>query len=287
MSARQYGVFTAQQAREEGASSGQVARRLASGEWRRVAGAGIARAEVRVDAAALASATVLTWPDAVVLGPVAAAFHGVPLTLPAMVDVYRSCGAWRPRRGLVPRDVPLARREIEVHGGLRVAARLRAVVDTLAWSPPEVAASVLAWATTRRLVDRATLEDRVRSRPGALGNAQLRRLLRETRDGALSRAEQRCADLLRRAGLAGWEANARVLAGGTVIAVADFLFRDQRVVVEIDGRAAHGGDLAFQRDRTRQNLLVAAGYTVLRFTWADLVDRPDDVVATIRLVLGS
>lgn len=287
MSARQYGVFTAQQARAAGASQGQIARRLACGEWRRIAGAGISGAHTRVDATTLISAAVLTWPDAVVLGPVAAAFHGVPMALPTTVDVHREGGSWRPRRGLVPRDVPLVHHEIEVHGGLRVASRSRAVVDALAWSPPDIASSVLAWASTRRLIDRSALEGRLAERPGARGNAQLRRLLRESRGGSLSPAEQRCATLLRRAGLTGWEANARVRVGGAVIAVADFLFREERVVVEIDGRRAHSGDEAFQRDRTRQNRLVAAGFTVLRFTWADLVDRPAEVVATIRQVLRS
>ncbi len=38
---------------------------------------------------------------------------------------------------------------------------------------------------------------------------------------------------------------------------------------------------AFQHDRTRQNHLVALGWTVLRFTWADVVHRPDHVAQTI------
>ena len=42
----------------------------------------------------------------------------------------------------------------------------------------------------------------------------------------------------------------------------------------------------FQRDRSRQNRLVAAGWTVLRFTWRDLVERPGYVVRTIRDVIG-
>ena len=42
----------------------------------------------------------------------------------------------------------------------------------------------------------------------------------------------------------------------------------------------------FQRDRTRQNRLVAAGWTVLRFTWNDLRDRPNGVIAEIRAVIA-
>ena len=42
----------------------------------------------------------------------------------------------------------------------------------------------------------------------------------------------------------------------------------------------------FQADRTRQNRLVAAGYTVLRFTWADLTLRPDDVGTQVAATLA-
>lgn len=283
---RQYGVFTARQAEEAGATHGQVSRRLASGEWRRLVGGGITAAARPVEPSTLMSAAVLTWPDAVVVGPVAGAFHGLPITLPAVVHVVRQCGSWRPRRGIVPRDLPLEPAEVERHGGLTVVRRDRAVVDTLAWSSLDQARRALTWAITRQMITREQLEERVERRPKARGNGQLRRLLHETRDGALSPAERRCIEILRRARLRGWECNARVTEAGRVLGVVDVLFAAERVVVEIDGRAAHSQPGAFQRDRTRQNLLVAAGYTVLRFTWEDLTRRPDDFVAIVRRALG-
>jgi very-short-patch-repair endonuclease len=56
-------------------------------------------------------------------------------------------------------------------------------------------------------------------------------------------------------------------------------------VIEIDGWAFHSDQERFQRDRSRQNRLVAAGWTVLRFTWSDLKDRPEAFVAAIRTAL--
>jgi very-short-patch-repair endonuclease len=41
----------------------------------------------------------------------------------------------------------------------------------------------------------------------------------------------------------------------------------------------------FRRDRQRQNAVVLAGWTVLRFTWHDLTQRPNEVIAEIRLAL--
>jgi very-short-patch-repair endonuclease len=42
----------------------------------------------------------------------------------------------------------------------------------------------------------------------------------------------------------------------------------------------------FRRDRQRQNTLILDGWTVLRFTWQDLIQRPAKVIADIRTALG-
>lgn len=55
----------------------------------------------------------------------------------------------------------------------------------------------------------------------------------------------------------------------------------------MDGRAWHSAGDRFQRDRTRQNALVAAGYTVLRFTWFDVTERPEYVIRTVREMIGN
>ena len=67
--------------------------------------------------------------------------------------------------------------------------------------------------------------------------------------------------------------------------VIDFAFPDRKVAVEIDGFSFHRDAAAFQRDRTKRNLLTANGWTVLNFTWTDLVDRPAQVAADVRAVL--
>jgi hypothetical protein len=54
---------------------------------------------------------------------------------------------------------------------------------------------------------------------------------------------------------------------------------------EIDGWETHGTRLAFEEDRRRRNRLVLAGYTVLNFTYRQLVDEPEWVIACIRRAL--
>jgi len=65
------------------------------------------------------------------------------------------------------------------------------------------------------------------------------------------------------------------------LGVADIAFEAARIIVEIDGQAWHFRPGHFQRDRTRRNDLVNAGWTVLRFTWADLTERADYVLDCI------
>ncbi len=72
-----------------------------------------------------------------------------------------------------------------------------------------------------------------------------------------------------------------------MIGVGDVVFEAHRVVIEIDGRAYHVTADRFERDRERQNRLVAAGWTVLRFTWRDLTERPRYVIDTVRAILAT
>lgn len=59
------------------------------------------------------------------------------------------------------------------------------------------------------------------------------------------------------------------------------------VVVETDGRRYHSADPSFQRDRDRDAELQMLGLAVLRFTYADVVGRPDKIVSRVRRTLDA
>lgn len=59
------------------------------------------------------------------------------------------------------------------------------------------------------------------------------------------------------------------------------------VVVELDGFAYHSGPRAFASDRHRDRELVARGFTVLRFTYVDVVADPGCVVRAVRAALAA
>jgi len=109
-----------------------------------------------------------------------------------------------------------------------------------------------------------------------------------TQDGSLpdirSDFEALVHPQLVRMGLPRPETNVRMLLEGEVLEV-DFLWEEQRLVVETDGGGTHETPIAFQQDRHRDQLLIAAGYRVMRITWKQMHGDPEGVVARIRRTL--
>lgn len=73
---------------------------------------------------------------------------------------------------------------------------------------------------------------------------------------------------------------------GRFVARVDFLWPLARLVVEVDGLAKYDAPGALQDEKARQNRLIAAGYTVLRFTWQDIRTRPDAVARQVSTALA-
>lgn len=71
---------------------------------------------------------------------------------------------------------------------------------------------------------------------------------------------------------------------GQLVARLDHAYPYQRIALEYDGRSVHEAPAAVYRDRERQNALVALGWTVLRFTWWDVVEDP---ARFTRMVAGT
>jgi hypothetical protein len=65
----------------------------------------------------------------------------------------------------------------------------------------------------------------------------------------------------------------------------DVLWREQRLVVELDGYAFHSARVAFERDRIRDAAIQLAGYRVLRVTHRRLEAEPGAVVEAVRSLL--
>lgn len=97
-----------------------------------------------------------------------------------------------------------------------------------------------------------------------------------------SQLEERFLTLIFREQLPRPEVNASV--GPSEV---DFLWREQRLIVEADGGATHATPTAFEDDRRRDAELTAGGWRVLRFTWRQIVYEPGSAVAAITRVMAG
>ena len=187
--------------------------------------------------------------------------------------------------------------------GYTVADRTTALVDCLELADPDRRRDLLDYFLQRRWLDRDStikrLDERVRSRMGRRSSptqAALRSLLEE---GTQSAAERAVADALRRSGLfrgrrRGWLSNVEVTVPSQTngcresrVCQLDFAWPDCRLALEVDGRAFHTSDEAFERDRLRRNDLQAAGWTVQQVTWKSIHDTESAVIDQVRSMLES
>ena len=68
----------------------------------------------------------------------------------------------------------------------------------------------------------------------------------------------------------------------------DFAFPMEKVAIEFDGYRYHGfSKKGFKQGLERQNILVAHGWRVLRYTLTDVRDRLDDVMTEIGAALAT
>ena len=170
--------------------------------------------------------------------------------------------------------------------GLRLTDPVRTVIDlglVLPWW--SVRAALGRGLSTRlfQLADIQSLRDAL-GRPGRNGTGVVRDIL----EGNLliltkeqSQLETRFGRLARRYGLPDLTLQYEVWDKGRFVARPDAAYPELKLAIEIDGFAHHSSPDAFQHDRTRQNRLVALGWTVLRFTWNDIVKRPEEVARII------
>jgi very-short-patch-repair endonuclease len=121
---------------------------------------------------------------------------------------------------------------------------------------------VVREAQFRRLFHEHAIRDALQRRP----STALRQLL-EDRNPRQSELEDAFLRLCRRRRVP--KAQAQVRDGRRR---PDFVWPEARLIVEVDSWQAHGSQHAFQADRTLSNAVQLAGWTILRFAYADILD---------------
>ena len=182
----------------------------------------------------------------------------------------------RRRPGIVVRrTVTLHKNEVAKLDGIPLTTVVRTIFDLAATASAREVEQAIAQALSQRLASRAQLERKLEGY-GGRGAARLRALLDGEAALTRSQAEERLLGLIRKAKLPQPGTNVRI-AGLEV----DFLWRDARLVVEVDGYAFHADAVAFEKDRQRDLALTSIGLRVVRITWKQLVQEPEAVLVRL------
>ena len=203
----------------------------------------------------------------------------------ALWDVGRMAGALEvtaPRHRGAPGDRPTApdaRRPTSADATGPVTSPVRTVLDL----QPQL--------TDARLIRMVNdLRSAGHLRATAFGELcrRSRRVARLLGDGGLTRSA--LEDLFRafvtRHGLAMPELNARLRIGGRMREV-DALYREAKLIIELDSWRFHRDRASFERDRAKDAAALADGFRTLRSTHRRLSEGGEREAATIREILGA
>jgi very-short-patch-repair endonuclease len=159
----------------------------------------------------------------------------------------------------------------------------RTMLDLSAAVSRDELRSMMRQAETKRLTDPLTLGDLVERHPRRPGIANARAIVEEAQRGmgiTKRELEERFQSFLLNAAFPVPTTNT-LIEGFEV----DCIWREKRLIVELDSRAFHDTPHAFEADRLRDRTLAAQGWRVIRITWRQLNDQPAEVEADLRKLL--
>jgi very-short-patch-repair endonuclease/predicted transcriptional regulator of viral defense system len=186
------------------------------------------------------------------------------------------------RPGITVHRATLHPADISRRHGIPTASAARTLLDIAATEPTAELERALNEAGLQRRVSPRSVNEQFSRYPRHRGTAALRRLLDSEPALTRSDAEILARDLIRRAHLPQPESNVRI-EGHEV----DLVWRDHRLVVEIDSWAFHSMRSSFEGARRRDQRLVGAGWRVVRLTGRQLLFEPERVVAVLATALAA
>lgn len=286
----QNAVFSLAQLRELGLSDSAVRKRTAACRLFRihVGVYSLVPPELLTREGRWTAAVLACGPEAALSHRSAAALHGLRPAGRAAIDVSIPRRSGRRHDGIdIHRATTLTPADVITIATVPVTTVARTIADLLAVAPERTAQRALEQAVVMQILDGRALDDQTARHPHG---ARLRRLLQR---GPINRPtesvmEERLLSECRRAGVPEPERQIYIDLGDAEPMIrADFVWREQRLIVETDGAAAHGTKRAFEDDRRRDQRLARAGWRVIRVTWRQLVAEPDRVIRLIVEMLES
>ncbi|MEU4677368.1 type IV toxin-antitoxin system AbiEi family antitoxin domain-containing protein [Micromonospora sp. NPDC023737] len=294
VAARQDGMVTLGQALRVGLSRDQVRQMCRSGRWERLLRGyfflggephDLRRARIRAAVASLGPAAFAVLDTALELHRVAG------LRRTSQVHVSVPVDRPRPQRGpvswLVVHSLTVRPRDLTMVAGIPVTTAVRTVSDIILRTDRYAAVSVVdsALCLGELAADELhVISALIRGRRGAVAaRGHLAEADGRAQSPLETRTRLRCVDGKVPPDTLQLEVRDD---DGYLLGIGDLGWRGPKVIAEADGQGPHGNPAAVFADRRRQNRLVNAGWTVLRFTWADTL-RPDYIPWTVRQAINA
>ena len=278
---RQHGVVSWEQLVRAGVSAGWSQHRLKRGWLRRLHRGVYLVGPLESPYSRMMAAALAAGPGALISHYPAAVIWDVRPPIDGPIDVTIPDRKARNRPGIIVHTARLHPKDITRRHGIPVTSAARTVLDLAATAPLHDVERAVNEALVQHRVSTHSLNEQFSRYPTHRGRATLREAMRPEPKLTRSEAERRAVALIRAARLPAPKVNARL--GGWEV---DLVWPDSKLIVEIDGYAFHSTRRSFERDRRKDRDLQALGYTILRFTWRELTDEPEAVVAAISRALA-
>jgi predicted transcriptional regulator of viral defense system len=292
LASRQHGLVTFEQLRGIGLSASAIDGRVRAGRLHRVYRGVFAVGHPLLTRSGYFMAAVLACGVRAALSHRSGACHrGLRPDNRATIDVTSPQRTGRKLAGItVHGGATLLDRDVEIVDGIRTTSLARTLLDLAEVISPRQLERTVEQAVILRELDMRAVDDVLARANGRHGAATLRAVLDVIRPGTTNTRndlEEAFLRICRDAdtppdGVNQWIPYPE--GGG---AEADFIWREPRLIAEVDGRATHLTPQAFEHDRARDQRLSTLGWRVVRFSFRQVEADPAGVAATVAALLHA
>jgi very-short-patch-repair endonuclease len=283
----QHGIVTATQLEGLGLGERGAGHRAASGRLHRLHRGVFATERPRRQGRWLA-AVLACGRGAALSHASAAALWGLVPDPAATVHVNVAGAKRRGRTGITLHRAELGEEDVTTHEGIPCTTLARTFVDVASTIDRDRLRRAIGLAEERGEFDLGAVRRQLARMRGQRGCAALAVAIAGFEDSQIPRsvAEARFLVLVRKARLPKPEVNTWIPLPEGGGYRPDFLWRDQCLIAEVDGRSHHALRRAFDHDRRRDRRLVRAGLVTVRFPARDVLNDPASVARELRDLLA-
>ena len=293
LGARQHAVFTPAQLAAIGIKRDTSRQRVRAGRLFRVHQGvySLVPAALLSQSGRFLAAVFACGPTAVLSHRSAAALLDLRATDRRRIDVTVTTSGTRTHPGIdVHRSRTLAPEDITTINGIAVTTVARTLLDLAEVIPRRGVERAFDQAEASGRLDANAIEDQLARNHGRHRAHILKAILERAHPGhtvTASNLEEAFLALMRRTRLPEPECNALIVLpdGGEPIH-GDFVWREQRLIVETDSRRHHFTTGSFEGDRKRDQRCLLAGWRVVRVTWRQVVREPARIAELIATLLA-